>query len=65
MQNKQTTSLVTTHNKKRKLRKHTKVQHCQHNEKWMNTTSLTYLTETGANTVYKAKADHNIINEEG
>eukprot|EP00971_Amphidinium_carterae_P106127 2101877-Amphidinium_carterae.1 len=53
-----------THNKKHKLPGLTKVQYYLHNRRLMSTTLRTYLTETGANIVYKERASHNIINEE-
>eukprot|EP00971_Amphidinium_carterae_P231301 4590045-Amphidinium_carterae.1 len=54
----------TIHNRKHKLPRHTKVQYYLHNRRLMSTTLRIYLTGTGANTVYKERASHNIINEE-
>eukprot|EP00971_Amphidinium_carterae_P228048 4523380-Amphidinium_carterae.1 len=52
------------HNKKHKLPRLTKVQYYLHNRKLTSTTLRIYHTETGASTVYKERAEDNIINEE-
>eukprot|EP00971_Amphidinium_carterae_P285422 5666554-Amphidinium_carterae.1 len=54
----------TTHNKKHKLPRLPRHQYYLRSRRLMSTTSHIYLTETGANTVYKERASHNIINEE-
>eukprot|EP00971_Amphidinium_carterae_P115208 2281984-Amphidinium_carterae.1 len=60
MQNKER----TIHNKKHEFPKLTKVQYYLHNRRLKSTTLHIYHTETSANTAYKEKANHNIINEE-
>eukprot|EP00971_Amphidinium_carterae_P144885 2870827-Amphidinium_carterae.1 len=54
----------TIHNRKHKRPRPTKVQYYLRSRRLMSTTLRIYLTETGANTVYRERASHNIINEE-
>eukprot|EP00971_Amphidinium_carterae_P103299 2044804-Amphidinium_carterae.1 len=54
----------TIHNRKHKLPRLTRIQYYLHNRRVMSTTLRIYPTETAANTVYKERANHNIINEE-
>eukprot|EP00971_Amphidinium_carterae_P348617 6490595-Amphidinium_carterae.1 len=57
----QNTLQATYFNKKHNFRRLTKVRRYLHNRRLKSTMLRIYLTETGANTVYKAKANHNII----
>eukprot|EP00971_Amphidinium_carterae_P196754 3904827-Amphidinium_carterae.1 len=57
-------TMKTTHNKKHKLPRLTRHQYYLCSRRLKSTTLLIHLTETGANTVYKERANHNIINEE-
>eukprot|EP00971_Amphidinium_carterae_P017865 352049-Amphidinium_carterae.2 len=54
---------MTIHNRKHKFPRLTKVQYYLHKRRLKSTTLRIYSTETGANTVYKERANHNIINE--
>eukprot|EP00971_Amphidinium_carterae_P096391 1907348-Amphidinium_carterae.1 len=54
----------TIHNKKHKFRRLTRRPHYRLNRRSTSTTLRIYLIEIGANIAYRAKANHNIINEE-
>eukprot|EP00971_Amphidinium_carterae_P079077 1564513-Amphidinium_carterae.1 len=52
------------HNKKHKFPRLTKVQYYLHSKRSKSTILCIYLTETGANTAYKERANHSITNKE-
>eukprot|EP00971_Amphidinium_carterae_P218172 4330869-Amphidinium_carterae.1 len=55
---------MTYYNKKHNLQRLTRVRHYLHNRRLRSTVLCIYHTETGANTVCKAKSNHNIIRNE-